>query len=70
MYVKFQEEGLTTQSSILPGESPWTEEPGSYSPWSCKESDTTERLSTAHEKFQVVSQGFIVLFLTVIVTYH
>ena len=22
------EEGMTTQSSILPGESPWTEEPG------------------------------------------
>ena len=29
---------------FLPEESPWTEEPGSYSPWACKESDTTERL--------------------------
>ena len=33
---------------FLPGESPWTEEPGRlYSPWGCKESDMTERLSTA-----------------------
>ena len=29
----------------LPGESPWTEEPGGYSPWGCKELDTTEWLS-------------------------
>ena len=29
--------------SILAGESPWTEEPdGLYSPWGCRESDTTE----------------------------
>ena len=27
---------------------PWTEEPGSYSPWGCKESDTTERLTLSH----------------------
>ena len=26
----------------LPRESPWTEEPGGYSPRGCKESDTTE----------------------------
>ena len=31
----------------LPRESLWTEEPGVYSPWGRKESDTTERLSTA-----------------------
>ena len=31
---------------FLPGESPWTEGPGGYSPWGPKESDTTERLST------------------------
>ena len=30
---------------FLPGESPWTEEPG-YSPWGRKDSDMTERLST------------------------
>ena len=27
---------------FLPGESPWTEEPGGYSPWGCKELDMTE----------------------------
>ena len=39
-------------AAFLPGESPWTEEPGGlYSPWGYKESDTTEWLSTAqHEK--------------------
>ena len=29
------------------GESPWTEEPGGYSPWGSKELDTTEQLGTA-----------------------
>ena len=39
--------GLAWQPTpvFLPGESPWTEEPGGYSPWRCKESDTTEQLS-------------------------
>ena len=36
------EEGMATHSSVLPGESPWTEEPVGYSPWACKESDMTE----------------------------
>ena len=27
---------------FLPGESPWTEEPGSCSPWGCRESDMIE----------------------------
>ena len=35
------EEGMATHSSILPRESPWTEELAG-----CKESDKTERLST------------------------
>ena len=43
------EEGMATHSSILPGESPWTEEPGGLHPWGCKESDMTERLSPAQE---------------------
>ena len=36
-------EEMATYSSILAWEIPWTEEPGreSYSPWGCKESDTT-----------------------------
>ena len=36
------EEGMATHSSILAWRIPWTEEPAGYSPWSCKESDTTE----------------------------
>ena len=32
---------------FLPGESPWTEEPGGLQSTGYKESDTTERLSTA-----------------------
>ena len=33
--------------AFLSGESPWTEEPSRSSPWGRKESDMTERLSTA-----------------------
>ena len=39
------EKKMPTHSSILAWEFPWTEEPVSYSPWSCKELDMTERLS-------------------------
>ena len=40
------EEEMATQSSILAWEIRWTEEPGGgYSPWVCKESDTTEQLT-------------------------
>ena len=42
------EEGMATQSSGFPGESPWTEEPGGLQSMGCKESDTTEWLSTQH----------------------
>ena len=37
---------MATHSSILAWEIPRTEEPGGYSPWGCRESDTTELLST------------------------
>ena len=33
---------MATHSSILAWRIPWTEEPGGYSPWGCKESDMTE----------------------------
>ena len=36
------EKEMATHSSILAWKIPWTEEPGSYSPWGHKESDTTE----------------------------
>ena len=37
-------------SVFLPGESPWTEEPGRLQSMGRKELDMTERLSTAHSK--------------------
>ena len=37
-----KEEEMATHSSILAGIIPWTEEPGGYSQWGHKESDTTE----------------------------
>ena len=39
------EKGITTHSNILTWRILWTEEPGGYSPWGRKESDTTERLT-------------------------
>ena len=39
------EKEMATYSSILAWETPWTEESGGYSPWSRKESDTTERVN-------------------------
>ena len=36
------EEGTATHSSVLAWRTPWTEEPGSYSPWGHKASDMTE----------------------------
>ena len=41
------EKGMATHSSIHAWRNPWTEEPGCYSPWFRKTSDTTEQLSTA-----------------------
>ena len=37
-----------TTPVFLTAKIPWTEKPGGYSPWGHKESDMTERLSTAH----------------------
>ena len=39
------EKGMTTHCSTLAWRIPWTEEPGGYSPWGCREWDTTEQLS-------------------------
>ena len=36
---------MATHSSFLAWRIPWTEELGCYSPWGCKELDTTEQLS-------------------------
>ena len=35
------EKEMTTHSSILAWEIEWTEEPVGYSPWGCRELDTT-----------------------------
>ena len=43
---KSMEKGMAIHSSILVQRIPWTEYPVGYSPWSCKEWDTTEGLST------------------------
>ena len=37
---------MATYSSVLAWGIPWAEEPGGYSPWGHKESDTTDQLST------------------------
>jgi len=39
------EKEMATLSSILAWRIPWTEEPGLYSPWGCKELDMTELLT-------------------------
>ena len=36
------EEGMATHSCIFAWEIPWTEDPGGYSPWGCKELDMTD----------------------------
>ena len=36
------EKGMAIHSNILVWKIPWTEEPGDYSPYGCKELDTTE----------------------------
>ena len=41
------EKEMATHLSIHVWKTPWREEPG-YSPWSYKESDRTEQLSTFH----------------------
>ena len=42
------EKGMDTHFSILIWRIPWTEEPGSYSPWGCKESDMTDQLTLSY----------------------
>ena len=52
------EEGMATHSSILAWRIPWTEEPGSYSPWGHKESYMTEHTHThTHTPVKVASIG-------------
>ena len=52
--------GMTTHSIILACRIPWAEEPGGYSPWGCKESDTTEHRQTLfrYKYFEVIHSIF------------
>ena len=52
--VRTLEEGKATHSSILAWRIPWTV----YSPWGCKESDTTEQLSLSLSFFSTLYEGF------------
>ena len=45
------EKGMVTHSSILAWRIPWTEDPMDYSPWGCRESDTTEKLSSTQRNY-------------------
>ena len=51
------EKGKATHSSILAWRSLWTEKPGNYNPWGCKESDTTDRLSLSLVNKRVLLYG-------------
>ena len=55
---------MATLSVILPGESPWTEEPGGLQSMDCKELDMTERLSLHFTSLhcKVIQAGFIIIF--------
>ena len=44
---------------ILAWRIPWTEEPGSYSPWGREELDTTERLSIYRGEKSLLSAFFL-----------
>ena len=57
------EEEMTTQSSILAWEIPWTEKPGGHSPLGHKESDTTEH--TQHTQ-ALAGEIFTSCFLSIL----
>ena len=73
-YFSFLEEGMQTTPVFLPGESHGQRSLVGYSPWGCKGSDTTERLSTAQHRslFGSLSDllGFIYLFTFSLALWH
>ena len=50
----FLKKEVATHSSIIAWRIPWAEEPGRLCPWSFKESDTTEQLTSQSGASQVV----------------
>ena len=54
------EEEMATHSSILAWRIPQTEEPSGYSPWSCKELDTTEQPTGDSDVSQAEKPGLVI----------
>ena len=52
------EKEMAIHSGSLAWRGSWTEEPGSYSPWSCKELDTTKQLTHTPKVALVVKNPF------------
>ena len=56
------EKEMATHSSILAWQIPRTEEPGRlYSPWGCKELDTTEHHTLIHLDYYKANFQFVIL---------
>ena len=53
------EKEMATHSSILAWKIPWAEDMTGYSPWGCKESDMTERLTLSRSLYIHVSMGVL-----------
>ena len=58
------EKEMATYSSILAWRIPWTEEPGGYSPWGCKEFYTTEHTYTTAKLLGLFYQLLVSLMWT------
>ena len=60
------EKGMATHSSILPGEFHGQRRSLAGSPWGCKESDTTERLTLSHTKSKSKNEWNVYLNLNIL----
>ena len=59
------EKEIATHSTILAGKIPWTEDPGSYSPWGHKESNMTEATEHACTHAITYTRMFIVVLFII-----
>ena len=62
-YTIHLEKEMAAHSSILAWKILWTEEIGGYSPWSCKESDTTEHDYHTHTHTHTHYSLFLCIYL-------
>ena len=53
---------MATHSSTLAWKIPWTEEPGGYSPWGCKELTQLKQLSKHAQVFSISMFNCVSLF--------